>query len=461
MAYAPIKTDELKKLVMSGKRHPMNFAYNPGPKDDDLLIVDRKKSPDVIGRTAKKEGEGTKVAYGTFVIDAKKMQLTAEQALPGMSKKLRKYMKKIGFSFSIEVLDSSGNLIDADQDEAEAEEVKKPDQTSAAQADGQEKEAVKAPDTTDLKERMRAVAAPISALGPKAEPLKQAFAQALADFKSGKIEKSDKLLGKIEDSLAMVDAKKAEASKNRKEAKENGGAPSVDPKAIIARATSLKKDVETLQGKNVQEIKTALAASLTLLKAGKFAAADEKLTSLEAVINALPPQESQTEDKSQGPDANNEASNEAKAADTPDKAETSDAAQDKTDNVIDYTKSRQAWINTRTGLQADLVKLKIAIDAQTRGVEGLEDISQNTDVLLDYIDELDASLEKTLTQLTQSAQGPERDKLKAEAIGIITLYRNTLDTDFFKAVDGNGFTDTSIRSTALDALKGVEATLAA
>jgi hypothetical protein len=81
--------------------------------------------------------------------------------------------------------------------------------------------------------------------------------------------------------------------------------------------------------------------------------------------------------------------------------------------------------------------------------------------LLDYIDELDASLEKTLTQLTQSAQGPEREKLKAEAIGIITLYRNTLDTDFFKAVDGNGFTDTSIRSTALDALKGVEATLAA
>jgi hypothetical protein len=28
-------------------------------------------------------------------------------------------------------------------------------------------------------------------------------------------------------------------------------------------------------------------------------------------------------------------------------------------------------------------------------------------------------------------------------------------------VDGNGFTDTSIRSTALDALKGLEATLAA
>ena len=151
----------------------------------------------------------------------------------------------------------------------------------------------------------------------------------------------------------------------------------------------------------------------------------------------------------------------AEAPEDSEDARVAEAMDATPDNVVAYRKSRLNWINTRNGLYADLVKLKMTIDAKAREIEVLEDIAQNTSALVDYLEDLDSALEDKLNALVETPDGAERQKLKEESIKIIRDYRSTLDGEFFQAVDQNGFTETKIRARALDALSGVETALAA
>ena len=54
----------------------------------------------------------------------------------------------------------------------------------------------------------------------------------------------------------------------------------------------------------------------------------------------------------------------------------------------------------------------------------------------------------------------QRRKLMQEARQIMADYRKVLDTDFFKAVDQNGFANTNIRGAALASLQEVSTALA-
>ena len=390
-----------------------------------------------------------------------------------------------------------------------------------------------------LTDRVRALQGPISDLGNNGAQLKKAIAMVVGFLKEGSFDKAETTLGKIEDSLAK--ARTASAS----------DAGAVDamkapvPKALIARAGSMKKVLDQSQGPETEAIKKQMVQALALLKNRDFAGADASLTKAENALNGLneratdpqgaaakPAEEKRTEqddlndqnaaeetvaDETKsttdaqvewaaiiGPlqaevdaamqakrgdlDAINRAFNYAKsqadadayesamkaaentrkllkeAADAPEDSEDARVAEAKDatpDNVVAYRKSRLNWINTRNGLYADLVKLKMTIDAKAREIEGLEDIAQNTSALVDYLEDLDSALEDKLIALVETADGPERQKLKEESIKIIRDYRSTLDGEFFQAVDQNGFTETKIRARALDALSGVETALAA
>ncbi|MGC1506395.1 MAG: hypothetical protein WA782_19940 [Sulfitobacter sp.] len=596
MAYVPMKTEELKKMVMMGKKRPMNFAYNPGPKDEDLMIIDRIKQPDVLGRLAKKEGKGTKVAAGTFELEGKKFSIKVPKELPGLAKKLRKYLKTLDFSFSIEVLDLNGAVLEADltdedqqeqdqkvaaptqetapkqpqamADDATAEtdgrltqvqdgkqpEANRPDPEQAPpQTETQDAEAQHEPDTSAqraaLSERLRALQAPIAELGKPGVPLGKAAAAVVAQIKAGSLDTADATLTKIEAGLAKAQARTAAVDDGNNAADavqpEQEAKPAVDTTQVSARAAALRKAVEQTQGADTSPVKKTLVQALEAIKAQDVAAAEKFLTEAETTLRALPqtPEQdtAETDENAQNAtdakdaganeqpaeateapaqddgkiaaqskkkweamsgqvqasvdaamqakrgdlDGINRAFNFAKsqadageyesaiaaatntvkllkaAALSPVNARVQDASDGIPDNVIAYRKSRIDWSKTRTGLQAELTKLKMAIDAQTRGIEGLEGIAQNTAVLFDYVDEIDASLETALDALLGTPVGPEREKLKDEAIKIIGTYRTTLDNEFFKSVDDNGFTNTAIRNTALTALFGVETALAA
>jgi hypothetical protein len=549
LAYVPIKTEELKKLVMMGKRRPMNFAYNPGPKEADLLIIDRIKAPEVLSRIAKKEGDGTKVAFGTFELEGKKLTLKVPKELPGLAKKIRKYLKKLDFSFSILIQDPKGNTLESDLSEDDQTDTKEqasappqearpepPQQAENVQIEDNDANAEAAAQDTKnerdaLAGRLRALQAPIGELGPVGIPLKKAAAVVVAQLKAGSLDQAEATLSKIEAGMAKIQAKAAEPKDTNESAESNSNSEAKtapDPKALVARAGSVKQLIGQLQDVETGPAKKQLIQALADLKAKDWEAAATNLSAAENSLNAVSAAKAQEQNddvntenkepdatsavsKSQqkweamadqlqakvdaamvakrgDPDAISRAFNYAKSqaeagefdsavaaatntvkllkeaakapADAPN-ARVQEAADSAPDNVVAYTQSRLKWIDTRNGLQTELIKLKMAIEVQTRGVEGLEEIAQNASVLLDYLEEIDTSLEASLEELVKTPDGPQREKLKDEATKIIGTYRTTLDTDFFKSVDDNGFTNTSIRSTALNALTEVETALAA
>lgn len=57
---------DLKKMVMLGKKKVLSFAFCPGPKNEHTMLIDRRKGPEMLGKLARKEGEGNKVGFGTL-----------------------------------------------------------------------------------------------------------------------------------------------------------------------------------------------------------------------------------------------------------------------------------------------------------------------------------------------------------------------------------------------------------
>ncbi|MEX0339953.1 MAG: hypothetical protein AB3N11_13045 [Arenibacterium sp.] len=96
----------------------------------------------------------------------------------------------------------------------------------------------------------------------------------------------------------------------------------------------------------------------------------------------------------------------------------------------------------------------------TADAEGFEDVASRSDKLFSYLDSFDGQLEDTLQQII-GASGEAQDALKATAQNIVSRYRSELDSDFFKAVDQNGFVPTNIRGAALASLDTVSQALAA
>ena len=105
----------LKKLIKKAKKGPVSFAYNPGKgEDDNYFGMHLLKTPQVIAREAKAEGAGPKAAFGTSMVVGKEFQLTCEIVLPGMAKKLKKFLKANKVMLNIVIMDASGNILESD-----------------------------------------------------------------------------------------------------------------------------------------------------------------------------------------------------------------------------------------------------------------------------------------------------------------------------------------------------------
>lgn len=106
MAEMKVEGAALKKLIAMGKRKRLSFAFCPGRKGDHTLLVDKRKKPKVIGKIAKTEGSGAKVAFGTFVMNAKTMELTCDRSIPAVEKVLKKYLMSQKVPVKVQIMDS-------------------------------------------------------------------------------------------------------------------------------------------------------------------------------------------------------------------------------------------------------------------------------------------------------------------------------------------------------------------
>jgi len=109
MADLRLEPEELKKLIKIAKGRSLSFAYAPASEEEqDLFAIHRKKAPDRLAKTARKETGGTKVAYGTFSVVGKLLSLTCQKPLPALDKRLRRYLRARKLSMEIALLDADG-----------------------------------------------------------------------------------------------------------------------------------------------------------------------------------------------------------------------------------------------------------------------------------------------------------------------------------------------------------------
>lgn len=522
MADLKVEGAELKKLVKLGKKRSLGFGFCPGAKNEHTLLIDRRKSPAMLGKLARQEGSSPKVAFGTFEVKGRTMEMTCERTVPQMAKVLKKYLKTQKTLVNVVILDADGNTVDSDVEDLPADptmEDEDNDLDVAAEAAPETTEAENAPadpaaeptaedapagDPAALAARLKALQPAIaSAEAATADKLKRVMAAAVGQIKSAALEQADQTITALENAIAKLGAPAPAVE----ETPPAGTEP--DMRALVARAGALKTALADVAAPAKDKLMTALSSAAQQIKDRNLEAADTMLGRIEAALNKVMAAEPTA--AATGPTADDDAAKwlaaEARLQPAVDKAiqdkrgdlgainmnfnaakdyaktgnfagalhaagktaellkqaasaETTAAAQEAADSVMEgLVALRTAWIETRLGMRKEIENLKSEIDKVTANIEGLEDVPSKSGVLFEYLNDIDKDLEETLDRMTQAADADSRDKLKSDARQIITTYKGVLDTDFFKAVDDNGFIKTNIRSSALASLDKVDAAL--
>ncbi|MDK3074821.1 hypothetical protein QO034_17170 [Sedimentitalea sp. JM2-8] len=450
MADLKVEGAELKQLVKLGKKRSLSFGFCPGPKADHTLLIDRRKSPEMLGKLARQEGSSPKVAFGTFEVKGRTMEMTCGRTVPQMAKVLKKYLKTQKITINVVVLDAEGNTVDSDvedlapdpsmeddadtaaiQDDAD-DEVEAPapaaaDDQAAEAADDDAKDGTL--DAASLAARLKALKPAVTEAAPDvAAKLGKVMAAAVAQIKAATLEQADATVTALENAVARL----GEGAKSAEPA--TPADDEADFKALAVRAQALKGAIEGIAAPAKDKLMAALTDAVKQIRERNHDTAATILGKIETAVGKL-------------------------TAATP--AASADDGKATPADVAPFVQSRDAWIETRKNLRQEMTDLKSAIDTATANVDGFEDVPKKSGILLDHIDDIDSGLETTLDQIVKTPDEAKREELKAGARKIIETYRGVLDTDFFKAVDNNGFIKTNIRGSALDSLQKVSAALSA
>jgi hypothetical protein len=507
MADLKLEGAELKKMVKLGKKRPLSFAFCPGPKNEHTLLIDRRKGPEMLGKLARQEGEGKKVAFGTFEVKGRVMEMTCGRTVPQMAKTLKKYLKSQKTLINVVILDADGNPLDSDVEDLAPDptmdEIE--DDQAAAEEQPEEAPAEVAPETPGdaaaLAARLKALQPAIAAAGgDTAEKLKKVMSGAVAQIKSSAFEQADKSITALENAVAKLGQTTPAAAAET-------AAPEPDFRALAARAKALQETIGGIAEPAKGKLMTALSGAVQHIKQRNHEAADTVLGKIEAAVNKtlaaqadapaadgdaskwetalarLQPavDKAMTErrgdlaainrsfDFAKEKAANGDYASALKAATKTAELlkqaasmETTAAAQEAADVTPEgLVKLRVAWMETRMGMRREIENLKAAIDAATKGIKGMEDVPAKSKVLFDHIGDINTDLEQTLQKIADATDDDTRETLKKDALQIVDTYEGVLNNQFFKAVDDNGFVQTNIRESAMNSLKKVSSALAA
>ncbi|GAA6199799.1 hypothetical protein [Aquicoccus sp. SU-CL01552] len=304
MADQKVEGEELKKLIKLGKKKPLSFAFCPGKKDDHTMLIDRRKKPEVIAKIAKKEGGGSKVAFGTFEVKAKTMELTCEKVVPALAKVLKKYLKSQKVQLNILVMDANGEVLDSDiedlpddptlddddagEEGGAAEEAEAPAVDAPQEVETTEEVAAAGPSAAELAARLKTLQ-PVVASAPDAVAgkLKKAVAQAVALIRSGDLAAADRTVAALEKAATRL---RAAGEGGETSATEPPAAPTEDAtetRRLVARAGALKGVIADLPEPAGGKLTTALTSAAKRLRAGDLAGADDLLGRIEAAVNKI------------------------------------------------------------------------------------------------------------------------------------------------------------------------------
>lgn len=116
---------EIKTSIAVSRKRDLNFALCYGKTPDGMVMVfDRKKSPEVLMRKAKKDGDTNKVAYGIIRTKGKVLSMTLEdEAPPGLILQGKRFFSSIGMNMKLKLLSQDGTVLEADADITPEDEI--------------------------------------------------------------------------------------------------------------------------------------------------------------------------------------------------------------------------------------------------------------------------------------------------------------------------------------------------
>ncbi len=225
MAMERLSAKDLRALIHKAANTPMNFAYCPDPKGDDVLLLNLKKSADVLFKEARKLSGGQKASSGTLELVGGALELSCDNPMPGLSKQLQKFLKSEKINHKV-MLKGADEAIADSQAAQEAPAEASPD--AALPDDDASPEAAIPP---ELAERLKSLMATGNAAGPKAAALVKNGAGIVAkQIKAGQADVAARTLGQIE---AKLDQLVAETQNTAPEPTQD---PAPDAKPDLKRA---------------------------------------------------------------------------------------------------------------------------------------------------------------------------------------------------------------------------------
>lgn len=497
----------LKKILKKAKKGPVSFGFNGGKSEEtSYLAMDRKKAPQVVGKDAKESGEGGKFAFGTAAVSGKLLTLTCQRELPGLAKKLKKYLKSQKVMLNVVVLDADGNPLESDIEDNLPDDPEL-DLDEDADDDGEERAE---PDATTLVQRLADLRETVATLPETARTTL-----------SGPLERCAEQLRDGDLSGANLTLDKLEAAAGKLAGQVPPPPPVADPQAMkIAQGlAALRSRIGLLDDPSRQKTLLALVeVGVQRLRSNELEAALGIIRRVQDALKASTPQkdeetqaglESQEDQlsKTQSPEAkewedrygairenlmtalsqglvqnvgdlrtlNNFATASAANGDHAKALAVlpriismlnAGRADDQTafeaeipPDVKPFATGRLVWNQARKKMVSEVDKIRTAILAAAQDDELIASVAGNVSMLTDKVEELDESLEKALDAIV-NAPVSERGRLKRDALEIIGDYMAKLEEPFFKDIDANsGFGQVAVASTAHAALAAIEKVL--
>lgn len=308
MATEALKGAPFKKLMSKAKKAPLSFGFVPGKKPEDcVMLLHKKRSPTLLGKEAKAQGDGSKFAFGTVKINGKVAELTCGRHFGQLAKQFKRFLRTNKVMLNVVIFDESGQQIESDiedlpddpefdafgaeedpddiaeQEEEQAEDEQQAEAPQQGEDEQEEAQGEDGPDAGQLAQRLKAVQpAVMAAQGDAGDKLKKVMGMAVQLIKAGDLAKADQTVTALESAVAKLGNAPPPAQEQPAAGSTDENA--IDAKALIARANALKQPISAIQGPARDKLIAALGNAAQLIKSGDLSGADVMLGKIEAAV---------------------------------------------------------------------------------------------------------------------------------------------------------------------------------
>ncbi len=270
----------LKVMIAAAKKNPVNIGICMGKKPENAVVVmDRKRNPDALGRAAKKSGETSKIAIGVLTVDGRDATLKCEGKPPsGVAKQLKLYFKSIDIPLTFALLDENGQPI-ADGDEEGTEE-----QGTDADASTGGTEDTTADDAARMAwDTAWSTAEPLVAQAIRANPDLAGKLRAVRDFAMGKADEGEFAAAQksLQTLLGLI-PRGGQANAGQTQTPQT---PGPDPKDLVEQLKALKARIASVPGDAATGLNDAYAVAVDHLKSGRLGPAAQEIARLGEAID--------------------------------------------------------------------------------------------------------------------------------------------------------------------------------